>query len=61
MTPRLEPETHEASLRKLSERMASDWDKVFKSIEATAPYGPMCRNPELCRGGYCPRNPTCGD
>ena len=26
------------------------------------PYGPMCADPELCRGkGYCPRDPTCGD
>lgn len=28
---------------------------------AEPPYGPMCRNPELCAGkGYCPRDPTCG-
>ena len=27
-----------------------------------APYGPMCRDPQLCAGrGYCPRDPTCGD
>ena len=30
--------------------------------QSKAPYGPMCRNPELCAGkGYCPRDPTCGD
>ena len=27
-----------------------------------APYGHMCRNPDLCKGkSYCPRDPTCGD
>jgi hypothetical protein len=30
--------------------------------EAEPPYGPMCRDPDLCAGkGYCPRDPTCGD
>lgn len=52
-----------------------DWDDQFAESEdernarlrrarlkRTAPYGYMCRDPELCAGkGYCPRDPTCGD
>jgi len=31
-------------------------------LREKAPYGPMCRDPELCRDkGFCPRDPTCGD
>lgn len=31
-------------------------------LRETAPYGQMCRNPDLCAGkGYCPRDPTCGN
>lgn len=33
-----------------------------KRLRKSAPYGEMCRNPDLCVGkGYCPRDPTCGD
>lgn len=31
-------------------------------LRQKAPYGPMCRDPDLCVGkGSCPLNPTCGD
>lgn len=37
-------------------------ERYLRRLRAKAPYGPMCRDPELCAGkGYCPRDPTCGD
>jgi len=31
-------------------------------LREKAPYGYMCRDPDLCVGkGSCPLNPTCGD
>lgn len=35
---------------------------AVKTLKMSAPYGEMCRDPNLCIGkGYCPRDPTCGD
>ena len=37
-------------------------DSRKKRLRLFAPYGEMCRDPDLCWGkGYCPRDPTCGD
>ena len=35
---------------------------TIRALKGSAPYGEMCRDPNLCVGkGYCPRDPTCGD